>query len=1086
MFDSMYDSDDGSDARADAPVGALPHDCPGGNGGSLMMTTAAATVQIAEGGYGQVCFHVDATQAEVASTEESGMVAPPPTCSRDTWTQLSGGPGVMRFSTTISSKGSIAPPWAPEELQQDNALSLSGDDEVAEPSRMCQSHDVVAVAAREAPIETATVEAGAAPVAQEAPPRWPPALATRAQTALSTAPTAVGNSSAKATSVATSMDCHALPGIPSAATRFYDTWPDSLTIADGSLPQHASAVTSAESVAFSSAHTNPAQPDSLRVDGTDSTSRFAVSTGVSSLSRAPRVRSSFRGPLGIGPNRTSSIGVAAVRTSSTTALPWRPAGSHGSASSSRSTSDVRTAARLTQPERRPAVPQRERSRGPRGHVDSSRRSTAASTSAVMHVAQLSSEVPASPTHSTEQSLRQRGASATSNRSPRPSQSGQMMNASRLSEVGVASGSSGSIVASGISRAKARPASATVPRATRGIASCVTGVAPPPALPARAPARGGLQKPPSRWTMGLVADWTQLLEMALLQTITLLGPSELCAVVTVCSTWAEMVMASETWLWSVVSSVGGKLPTGVFPLLERWADAAQVALRSAMQLWACRAHLWGGSNFPRAATVRGGASIFEETRENDSPVMRLECGPLPCVGAWTCCGAWPGASAAGTGPGFAVAAADGRLAFCRLVERSSPTSGLHGRAYVGTELTACVPTAHGRDQLVTAVQPLGPAGQRAVSSGMDGLLRVWDTTTGEELDQIFTDHSQAINTVVVSPASNGVDGGNTLHCEVCCCGDDGVALIYDVGMAGQRASVQVPSGEPARKPLRRFEGHTASAYCATWTSADAIATGGFDRRVLVWDRRAPGPPRAVLSTRHHVYAVAPLVGAGTGASFSSGCLHHAAEALAVATSDGSIAHWDLRKTSKGPLREMRGHASPVESLAVLPGDVLASVSTDGCLRLWNAGGTGDPTWLWSSHNAHGHGALTSVAAVSEDSLLVVGVKLEPTVVALNYGAAVKHLPQVLGRFRLPGLQSWNRRPDPAGISSRNPPEGYGRHSELLRRRRLQRGSARPSEDDYDMPAPKPDRGVFDRSSKVRPAALGSTGSAHRAFLCEVRR
>ncbi|CAK0855151.1 unnamed protein product, partial [Prorocentrum cordatum] len=64
---------------------------------------------------------------------------------------------------------------------------------------------------------------------------------------------------------------------------------------------------------------------------------------------------------------------------------------------------------------------------------------------------------------------------------------------------------------------------------------------------------------------------------------------------------------------------------------------------------------------------------------------------------------------------------------------------------------------------------------------------------------------------------------------------------------------------------------------------------------------------------------------------------------------------MRRAAKEPVREMRGHAAAVESLAVLPGDILASASADGTVRLWDAARSCEPSWLWS---APGKGPLAS--------------------------------------------------------------------------------------------------------------------------------
>eukprot|EP00929_Paragymnodinium_shiwhaense_P061989 TRINITY_DN30953_c0_g1_i1.p1 TRINITY_DN30953_c0_g1~~TRINITY_DN30953_c0_g1_i1.p1 ORF type:complete len:901 (-),score=164.95 TRINITY_DN30953_c0_g1_i1:81-2783(-) len=571
-----------------------------------------------------------------------------------------------------------------------------------------------------------------------------------------------------------------------------------------------------------------------------------------------------------------------------------------------------------------------------------------------------------------------------------------------------------------------------------------------------------------------SEWPQLPDVVLLQAIVLLGPAEVSAAAAVCSTWAETVTASEAWLWSVVGSAGAGLPDGVFSMLEQWASASDMAVRNAMQLWLCRAHLWGSSGASSSWPCAGASAEASGGRQ---PVASIECPPLPCTEAQTCCGAWPGGGP-GEVPGAAIATAGGVLTFCRMSVRQSPACGLRGIAISSMEVVASVRAAHGRD-LITAVQPLGPSGRRAISSGLDGLLRIWDCSTAAEVAQIHTEHVRGVNTVVVSPGFNVAN--NQTGGEVLTCGDDGTVLLYDVGdalaAAGAAASNTVD-------PCCRFEtGHSAAAYCAAWASGDTFATGGFDRKTLLWDKRAGPRPVMALPTQKHVYALAPLVGySGSGRMLSEDGLVQC-QALATGLSDGTVAYWDLRQPGKQPLKELRGHAGPVESLAVLPGDVLASASSDGSMRLWDASRGGDPAWAWQG----GRGALTSVAAVLEDALLVVGVSESPMVHALDYSAVAMKVPEVLSRLRLPSLQPWRRTRKEGGGLASPPPEGHGRHSQLLQERRRKHGSVRGAAADADpyIAAAEP-RGVFDRSTKTKAPSLGATGAAHRAYLCGLRR
>eukprot|EP00928_Gymnodinium_smaydae_P020666 TRINITY_DN17997_c0_g2_i1.p1 TRINITY_DN17997_c0_g2~~TRINITY_DN17997_c0_g2_i1.p1 ORF type:complete len:397 (-),score=34.92 TRINITY_DN17997_c0_g2_i1:29-1195(-) len=373
------------------------------------------------------------------------------------------------------------------------------------------------------------------------------------------------------------------------------------------------------------------------------------------------------------------------------------------------------------------------------------------------------------------------------------------------------------------------------------------------------------------------------------------------------------------------------------------------------------------------------------------------------------------------------------------------------AYLGGDAVYCVycPPA-----LVTAAVVVPRSDEQLViTSGLDGLLRIWDCETAMERTQIITEHDRGVNCVAVAST-----GGAT---KALCCGDDGLALVYDL-------QASVPGGPPLR---RLAGGHMAGAYCCAWTSTSGkgLLTGGLDRRTVLWDLRGRRPA-SVLPARQHVYALAPLYGSNPSTSSD-------AQAVAVGMSDGAIAHWDLRRASREPVRELRGHGGAVEALAVLPGDVLASASSDGILRLWDEARGGRPSWIWQAA-----GPLTSVTAVLEDTLLVSGVETPPCLLALDYERALPHVSDVLERCQLPSLQPWTRGRPGEGA----PPEGFGRNVGLLQTRRLRRGSSRGADSyaDHFQQECLP-RGSFDRSTKTKGVPLGSTGAAHRAFLCRLR-
>lgn len=507
----------------------------------------------------------------------------------------------------------------------------------------------------------------------------------------------------------------------------------------------------------------------------------------------------------------------------------------------------------------------------------------------------------------------------------------------------------------------------------------------------------------------VSSGANLPDVVLLQASTHLGPSEVCAMAATCSSWADAIATSEAWLWSAVASAGD-IPQEITALLEAWATAAGVPLRQALQLWLCRAYLWGAEDGPLGP----------------SPVSLVTADPLSSMKGSTtvCCTAWRPSEAAPCE--VAIASADHRLAFGRVVLGTDDRAGLRRPPATFGFQGPSVPAAHGRN-LVTAVQgQCHGFGASVFSSGLDGLVRVWDPQSGSEVHQMVVEPERGLNTVAAS----------SLDAKLLCCGDAGSAFVLR------------PEAAPGELPLATLRGHSAAAYTATWVSAATCATGGFDRRALYWDIRSPHRPSISLGVRAHVYALAAQ-----------------GSELLVGQGDGAIARWDLR-AAREPAAELRGHRGAVESLALLPGGVLASVGAEGQLRIWDA--RGQPTFQWSSP---GCGPITCLAPVAEDGLLVAGQGLHPSLLSLNYNKALDRLPEAFARMSLA-----RRRPSESLEGA-----GPGRHTDL--RRRQPRPSRQP---EVEVGEFRESRGAFDRCRKPKAVPLGSSGSMHRSLLCGLRR
>ncbi|CAD7942678.1 unnamed protein product [Amoebophrya sp. A120] len=147
----------------------------------------------------------------------------------------------------------------------------------------------------------------------------------------------------------------------------------------------------------------------------------------------------------------------------------------------------------------------------------------------------------------------------------------------------------------------------------------------------------------------------------------------------------------------------------------------------------------------------------------------------------------------------------------------------------------------------------------------------------------------------------------------CCGD-----VRYPGVTGERTPIISPSGAP---PM----------YVCTHLEGNLVCSGGFDRKLHVWDVWKNSQHHLSFSTNAHIVAL------------------HAvrAKALFVGLSSGLILQFPwgqlvphttlVERTSAvcDEVIELRGHAGSVEDICALEGSrLLVSASADGYLRFWN--------------------------------------------------------------------------------------------------------------------------------------------------------
>ncbi|WP_409497007.1 hypothetical protein [Amycolatopsis sp. cmx-11-12] len=261
----------------------------------------------------------------------------------------------------------------------------------------------------------------------------------------------------------------------------------------------------------------------------------------------------------------------------------------------------------------------------------------------------------------------------------------------------------------------------------------------------------------------------------------------------------------------------------------------------------------------------------------------------------------------------------------------------------------------------------PGGTWLAAATWDGTVRLWDVTTGQELNRLDTS-TAATNALAVAPDATWLAGA----------GSDDLVRIWEVATRRERgvleghssevtAMVVAPNGEwlasadrdgvvriwdvRTRKVLRRLTGHTGVVNALAVAPDGAwLASATQCRAVQVWDtmtwqKRTTSPGETWDFT---TLAVAPdgswLAGAGDR---------------------GVVQIWDMPAMRERA--QLTGHAGVVKALAAAPdGTWLASAGGEGTVRIWDVATQRERLRLPSRHN----GCVTALAAAPDGTSLAI--------------------------------------------------------------------------------------------------------------------
>jgi WD40 repeat protein len=192
----------------------------------------------------------------------------------------------------------------------------------------------------------------------------------------------------------------------------------------------------------------------------------------------------------------------------------------------------------------------------------------------------------------------------------------------------------------------------------------------------------------------------------------------------------------------------------------------------------------------------------------------------------------------------------------------------------------------------------PDGRRAVTTGADSTMRLWDVATGKQLR--IWDHLRLTTQAIFA------DNGRKVWC--------GAGMTTP-----EKSGVILFDAETGKELQRGIAGDTWAAGLALSGDDSVGLSTGFGNDVLLWDMKKPGPPRHLLGHDRWVLRVAITPDGKTGISCTQYINH--------------IVIWDL-VTGKEK-RRLTNFSNGVYGVAVsADGQRLLSAGRDGVIRLWN--------------------------------------------------------------------------------------------------------------------------------------------------------
>jgi WD40 repeat protein/transcriptional regulator with XRE-family HTH domain len=257
--------------------------------------------------------------------------------------------------------------------------------------------------------------------------------------------------------------------------------------------------------------------------------------------------------------------------------------------------------------------------------------------------------------------------------------------------------------------------------------------------------------------------------------------------------------------------------------------------------------------------------------------------------------------------------------------------------------------------------LSPDGRLIASGGEDGMVRLWEVSSGRRLATL-RGHTSAVAGVALSAdgqlvASGGADGTVRLWQAPFVDGDAAERWAGHLAVSGH-SPARPPSAASGGRQLATLHGHTSAVWgMALDARGQLLASGSEDGTVRLWELPSGRPLATLQGHTSGVYSVA-LAAAG--------------QLLASGSADGTVRLWDL--PSGRALATLPGHTGVVRGVALSAGGhLIASGGFDETVRLWEASST---TCLHVLRNARRYErvditGLTGITDAQRQALIALG-------------------------------------------------------------------------------------------------------------------